>query len=92
MFRSKFDRYISVSRRQLFLAELRSAAELIPIVELVTDCRDVKDNMYLDVAVNGLANVLITGDKDLLVLHPYRENLPILNPSDFILNFKGYGE
>lgn len=89
IFRSKFDRYVSVSRRQAFLTELRSVAEFIPIVERVTDCRDEKDNMYLDVAVNGLANVLITGDQDLLVLHPYRENLPILNPSDFIFNFHG---
>jgi hypothetical protein len=57
IFRSKFDRYVSVSRRQAFLTELRSVAEFIPIVERVTDCRDEKDNMYLDVAVNGLANV-----------------------------------
>jgi len=38
----------------------------------------------LDVAINGLADVLITGDQDLLVLHAYRGILPILNPSDFI--------
>ena len=72
IFRPKFDRYISSIRRQKFLAEFRAAAELVSIVELINDCRDTKDNKYLDVAINGLANVLITGDQDLLILHPYR--------------------
>ena len=84
IFRSKFDRYISVARRQKFLAEFRAAAELVSILELINDCRDTKDNKYLDVAINGSANVLITGDQDLLILHPYREILPILSPSDFV--------
>jgi uncharacterized protein len=43
--------------------------------------------MYLEVAINGLADVLITGDQDLLVLHPYRQKLLILNPSNFIKDF-----
>ena len=43
-----------------------------------------KDNKYLDVAINGSANVLITGDQDLLILHPYRGILPILSSSDFV--------
>ena len=84
--RPKFDRYISLARRQNFLAELRARVELIEIIEFITDCRDAKDNIYLDVAINGLADVLITGDQDLLVLHAYRGILPILNPSDFIKN------
>ena len=84
IFRSKFDRYISVARRQKFLAEFRAAAELVSILELINDCRDTKDNKYLDVAINGSANVLITGDQDLLILNPYRGILPILSPSDFV--------
>lgn len=84
IFCSKFDRYISVARRQKFLAEFRTAAELVSIFELINDCRDTKDNKYLDVAINGSANVLITGDQDLLILHPYRGILPILSPSDFV--------
>ena len=39
-FRSKFDRYISVARRQKFLAEFRAAAELVSILELINDCRE----------------------------------------------------
>jgi putative PIN family toxin of toxin-antitoxin system len=84
IFRPKFDRYLSLVRRQRFLAEFRAAAELVSILELINDCRDTKDNKYLDVAINGLASVLITGDQDLLILHLYREILPILSPSDFV--------
>jgi putative PIN family toxin of toxin-antitoxin system len=84
IFRPKFDRYLSLVRRQRFLAEFRAAAELVSILELINDCRDTKDNKYLDVAINGMANILITGDQDLLILHPYRGILPILSPSDFV--------
>jgi hypothetical protein len=79
----KFDRYISLVRRQNFLAELRAGVELIEIIEFITDCRDAKENI---VAIKGLEDVLITVDQDLLVLHAYRGILPILNPSDFIKN------
>lgn len=82
--RPKFERYISLVRRQTFVDELRETVQYIEITEFITDCRDMKDNIYLDVAINGIADVLITGDQDLLILHPYRGKLPILKPSDFI--------
>ena len=41
--RPKFDRYISLARRQNFLTELRAGVELIEIIEFITDCRDAKD-------------------------------------------------
>ncbi|MEA5511492.1 putative toxin-antitoxin system toxin component, PIN family [Crocosphaera sp. UHCC 0190] len=69
---------------QIFLEEVIEAVEKITITEFITDCRDAKDNIYLDVAINGLADLLITGDKDLLILHPYRKKLPILTPSNFV--------
>ncbi|MCA6518021.1 MAG: putative toxin-antitoxin system toxin component, PIN family [Pseudanabaena sp. M110S1SP2A07QC] len=42
-----------------------------------------KDDKFLELAVNGKADYLITGDKDLLVLHPFRD-IEIINPSDFL--------
>jgi len=52
----------------------------------ITDCRDPKDNKFLELAVTANASCIITGDDDLLVLHPFR-NIPILNASDFLNNF-----
>ena len=43
------------------------------IEEQITECRDAKDNKFLELAVCGHATFLISGDKDLLVLHPFRD-------------------
>jgi predicted nucleic acid-binding protein len=37
----------------------------------VTGCRDIKDDKFLELAVNGLADVVISGDADLLAMNPY---------------------
>ncbi|GAB6044342.1 putative toxin-antitoxin system toxin component, PIN family [Endothiovibrio diazotrophicus] len=54
--------------------------------ETVTDCRDPKDNKFLELAVAGGASALITGDQDLLALHPFR-GIPILTPADFLAQY-----
>ncbi len=54
-----------------------------PITETITDCRDAKDNKFLEVAVCGHADVIITGDQDLLALSPYR-GITIITPRDFL--------
>ncbi|MGH7121059.1 MAG: putative toxin-antitoxin system toxin component, PIN family [Acetobacteraceae bacterium] len=35
-------------------------------------CRDSTDDKFLEVAVNGRADLILTGDLDLLVLNPFR--------------------
>ncbi len=49
----------------------------------ITACRDPKDNIVLEVAVAGQADFIVTGDNDLLVLHPF-EGIPIVGPSEFL--------
>ena len=39
--------------------------------------------MFLELAVSGNANIIISGDKDLLELNPYRE-IQIISPKEFI--------
>lgn len=46
-------------------------------------CRDPKDDKFLEVAVAGRADVLVSGDADLQSLHPF-ENVPILSPASFL--------
>jgi uncharacterized protein len=43
----------------------------------VRECRDLKDDKVLELALNGEAQYIISGDKDLLVLHPFRGVLVI---------------
>ena len=46
-------------------------------------CRDPKDDKFLEVAVTGKANVLVSGDEDLLTLNPFR-GIPIVPPRAFL--------
>jgi len=81
--RPKFDRYISLEDRKSFLQRLGYIAEFVPIIQLVRECRDPKDNKFLEVALNGRADVIVTGDADLLALHPWRD-VAVLSPAAYI--------
>lgn len=81
--RPKFDKYVDPSIRSEFVAQLAQQSELIDITESVIECRDRKDDKFLELAINGKADYLITGDRDLLVLHPFR-NIPIFTPAAFL--------
>jgi uncharacterized protein len=37
------------------------------------DCRDPKDNYILAMALGGAAEIILTEDEDLIVLHPWRQ-------------------
>ena len=81
--RSKFDRYVSLQVRSEFIFRLRLESELVEIVERVDLCRDEKDNKFLEVAINGKAEYLITGDNDLLVLRPFQD-VKIMTINEFL--------
>lgn len=69
----------------LFIDEVRhlfSTAALISINERVAACRDPDDDKFLEVAVNGQADVIVSGDNDLLALHEFRR-IPIITPAAF---------
>ena len=77
LLKDKFDPYVSMEKRQEFLLLIKSIADFVTIKERIDECRDKKDNQFLEVSVSGEANLIITGDKDLLVLNPFR-NINIL--------------
>ncbi|MFB2875645.1 putative toxin-antitoxin system toxin component, PIN family [Floridanema aerugineum] len=84
--RKKFNKYLSLEDRQVFLLKFISASELVSIIEKIAVCRDEKDNKFLELAVSGNANVIVTGDLDLLVLNPF-QGVEILTPDMFIDRF-----
>jgi uncharacterized protein len=45
---------------------------LVELQHTIKDCRDEKENFLLETAIRGKADYIVTGDKDLLVLNPYR--------------------
>jgi uncharacterized protein len=80
---AKFDSYVSRDSREILLAQLVPVVELIEAVQVVRACRDPRDDKFLEAAVNGRADVMITGDKDLLVLHPFL-HIAILTPAAYL--------
>lgn len=68
---------------QAWLKKLLGAAELVTITERIAACRDPTDDKFLELAVNGRADLIVTGDADLLVLNPFRD-IPIVTPAQFV--------
>ena len=81
--RPRFNRYLTEARRREFLALLVRESELIEITESVTECRDPKDDKFLELAISGGATHIVSGDNDLLALHPFR-GVAIVSPQDFL--------
>ena len=50
-------------------------------------CRDPKDNFILELAKDGKADYIITGDKDLIIMNPFNRT-KIYSPTEFKENFK----
>jgi len=86
LFRRKFDKYLTIEERNIFLFKLANDSPSIEIQEEIQACRDVKDDKFLELAVNGNADVIVTGDADLLVLNPFRK-IEIITPEMFVSRF-----
>ena len=65
------------------LKALLAKAECIQIREAISACRDPKDDKFLELAVNGLADVIVSGDADLLTMQCFR-GIPIVTPANFM--------
>jgi hypothetical protein len=81
--RTKFDKYFKAGDRSKFLARFVAETKFINVTHRVSKCRDPKDDMFLELALSANANCIITGDPDLLALHPF-ENIPIISPKEFL--------
>ena len=81
--RPRFNRYLLEGQRREFLYNLEQDSELIPITHAITACRDPNDDKFLELALSGNATHIITGDHDLLALHPFR-SIPIITPATFL--------
>ena len=81
--RPKFDKYLTKSERLQFISLFVEAAIMVEVTETITDCRDPKDNNFLELAVIGNATHIVSGDDDLLALQPFR-GITILQPQAFL--------
>ncbi|MEI8133529.1 MAG: putative toxin-antitoxin system toxin component, PIN family [bacterium] len=83
LLRPKLDKYVHVQDRIYFFRRLIVMAVEIETTSRITDCPDAKDNKFLELAIDGRATLIISGDGDLLDMNPYR-GINIISPSEFI--------
>ena len=81
--RPKFARVLAPVRRERVLGLLRDAAVWFEPAIRVADCRDPKDDKYLELALVSGAETIVSSDDDLLVLHPWR-GVCILRPAEYL--------
>jgi putative PIN family toxin of toxin-antitoxin system len=84
IYKPKFDKYFkSPGQRKEFLKFFLNRTSFAHVNHTVELCRDPKDDHYLELALSANANIIISGDKDLLVLHPF-QRIPIISPTQFL--------
>ena len=70
--RPKFDAWRPLGQRLAWATLYQSAVKVVEVTERVQDCRDAKDNKFLELALTAKADILVSSDIHLLELNPYR--------------------
>ena len=81
--RPKFERFFSEEEKLATLNLLIEQGEAIVVSSSITICRDLSDNKFLNLAVDGKADVIVSRDPDLLILSSVN-GIPILTPAAFL--------
>lgn len=81
--RKQFRRYVDEEDIRSFMAALTREAPWVDVDVQIIACRDPKDDKFLELAVSGHATHIVTGDSDLLALHPF-QGIQILPPQSFL--------
>lgn len=76
-------RFVDPVLRSDLMDELLSVTTWFSPHVSVHDCRDPRDDKYLELALAASAGVIVSSDQDLLVLHPWR-GTSILRPADYL--------
>jgi putative PIN family toxin of toxin-antitoxin system len=82
--RPKFKKYFGVEDLTALIASMEDFTEWVTIRSIIRTCRDPKDDFLLALALDGKATHLITGDKDLLALHPFHD-VNIIRMTEFLV-------
>ena len=82
LYHKEFDSFVSFSKRETFVKKLEQVSLKVNTISLKKD-KKANENKYLELAVSGNADYIITEDKSLLELSPIL-NIAILSPEGFV--------
>lgn len=80
----RFDKYLTPANRQEFIRLFKNASTHVEIREPIKICRDIQDNIILELAFNAPANYVISGEKELLEHDRFLKNIRVVTPGDFL--------
>ncbi|MEQ6165747.1 putative toxin-antitoxin system toxin component, PIN family [Ekhidna sp. MALMAid0563] len=86
--RKKFQEYFSKEKVTELLKLMDFIGTDYEVLEYPKICRDPKDNFLLGLIRASKANFLVTGDQDLLELHPF-EGTEIIEPNQLLKKIAG---
>ena len=72
LLRPKFDRYVSRRLTSFYLVQLLGVSDRVSIAGAKLGCPDPDDDKFLETAMVGEADCLISGDRHLLDMNPFR--------------------
>lgn len=81
--RPRFDRFALREDRLQLASAFIFATEEVRITVPIRACRDPRDDKFLEAAIHGKADAIISGDRDLLALHPFH-GVRIITPVEFV--------
>jgi putative PIN family toxin of toxin-antitoxin system len=81
--RPKFARYIQSEKIEPYIEKVGKFGLVLVNSPPIRACRDPRDDKFLEVAVHGHADLIVTGDDDLLALHPFR-GIAIMSPAEYL--------
>ena len=81
--RPRLARFVDPALRDDLLDLIIPGAAWFEPAERITDCRDAKDNKYLELALAASAATIVSSDGDLLALHPWR-GVRLLRPAEYL--------
>lgn len=85
----RLQRYISEEERTRFVALLMALSEVVELPETIPQiCRDPDDDRIIACAVVGGAEVIVSGDDDLLVLDRVGE-VVVVSPAQLLARIEG---
>ena len=88
--RPKLFRYFGnlEAQREEVVKTIGRVVKHVVVQTVITDCRDPDDNKFLALALDSAAEFIVTGDRDLLELHPWRD-VQVLTAGDFVRVMQG---
>ena len=83
--RTKFKKYFSEDDIVELVSKMQRRIKMVKVKTSINICRDIKDNFLLELAIDGKADFLLTGDNDLLSLKKIRKT-KIMTIHDFFIS------